>query len=432
MIGEDTSLREPERDYLADTIATLEDDILVGDLGEQHVRELDRNEETLPDWRTFMDRVGEHDLLGVPVPASENGAGLGYVETALTVQAVAYVGCIIHACQVSMSQHGGRTLHEYGTDHIRAEYLRPWLAGEKIAAQAFTEPSSGTDLAHMGTTADRDGDAWVVDGEKRFIDFAGYADFMLVPVRTGGTDGDREGISYFVIEADADGLETIEHQSDWHGYRGSDAQWLRFDSVRVPERNLVGEEGGAWPYITDELNLEHVTMARYCLGSAEDALEVAANYTLHREVDERPIARYQGVSHQLAECVTKLDAAYLLNTRAARCLDAGGMGAGRLESAMTSSFGNEVAFDVADTAMQVMGAIGTTDKYPVERIQRDMRTGRFLGGATEVIKNIIQHDAYDRLADETFDGELVGREYRGLPWTDELSGMAPPPAADDD
>ncbi|MFB6310909.1 MAG: acyl-CoA dehydrogenase family protein [Salinirussus sp.] len=431
MIGDDTSLTSDERDYLTNTIATLENEILVGELGEDHVRDLDRNGETAADWRVFMERVGKHDLLGVPVPKSEHGAGLGFIETALTVQAVAYVGCIIHACQVSMSQHGGRILHEHGTDHVRETYLRPWLAGEKIAAQAFTEPTSGTDLAHMQTTAEREGDSWVITGEKRFIDFAGYADFMLVPVRTGGSNGDRSGISYFVVDADADGLETIEHQSDWHGYRGSDAQWLRFDGVRVPNRNLVGEPGGAWPYITDELNLEHVTMARYCLGAAEEALEVAANYTLHREVDERPIADYQGVNHQLAECVTKMDAAYLLNTRAARCLDEGGMGAGRLESAMTSYFGNEVAFDVADTAMQVMGGIGTTDKYPVERIQRDMRTGRFLGGATEVIKNIIQHDAYERLADDRFDADLVGREYAGRPWSGDEADAAARSAADD-
>lgn len=213
---------------------------------------------------------------------------------------------------------------------------------------------------------------------------------------------------------------------------GSDARWLRFDDVTVPDTNLVGDEGAAWPMITGELNLEHITMARYCLGASEQALELAANYTLHREVDEQRISRYQAVSHQIAESATKLDAAYLLNSRAAKCLDEGGMGAGRMEAAMTSYFGNEVAFDIADTSMQFMGAIGTTDKYPVERIQRDMRTGRFLGGATEVIKNIIQHDVYDRIADDDFDGDLVGAEYKGLPWTTDLDGTRAVAPGDDD
>ena len=432
MIGDDTALTDTERAYLADTIETLRDEVVVGDLGRPFVRALDRNEETAAQWRTFVERAGGHDLLGVPVPRSAEGAGLGYLEAALCVQAVAYVGCIMQACQVSMTQHGGRVLYDFGNDHVRETYLEPWLAGERIAAQAFTEPSSGTDLAHMGTRAERDGDDWIVTGEKRFIDFAGYADFMLMPARTSGADGDRDGISYLVVDADADGIETIEHQSSWHGYRGSDAQWLRFDEVRVPRENLVGEEGNAWAYITRELNLEHVTMARYCLGSAERALEVAANYTQHREVNERPISRYQAVSHGIADAATKLDAAYLLDTRAARCLDAGGMDAGRMESAMAAAFGNEVAFEVADASMQVMGAIGTTDTYPVERIQRDMRTGRFLGGATEVLRNIVQHDVYERLSDEDFDGDLVGREYEGLPWTDEPGAPSADLPADDD
>jgi alkylation response protein AidB-like acyl-CoA dehydrogenase len=107
---------------------------------------------------------------------------------------------------------------------------------------------------------------------------------------------------------------------------------------------------------------------------------------------------------------TKLDAAYLLNTRAARILDRDEMAAGRMEGAMAKGFGNEIAHEVADAAMQVMGGIATTAKYPVERIQRDVRAGRFMGGATEVMRSIVQHDAYDLLRDETFDRDRVGAE----------------------
>ena len=419
MIGSDSTLTEEERDYLAETVSALEDDVFTGRLGREHFRALDDNEETTADWREFMRRCADEDLLGISVPETHGGGGEGYVETVLAEQALGYAGCIIHACQVSLTQHIGRTLYEHGSERVKTEYLEPLLGGERIIAQAFTEPSVGTDLARLQTTGRKSGDEWVIDGQKRFIDFAGHCDFLMVPVRTSGDDGDREGISLFVVDADAEGYEILEHQSpNWHGFRGSDACWIEFDDVRVPDEHLVGEEGNAWPYITNELNLEHITVARYCLGAAERALEIAANYSEHREVNERAVADYQAVNHAVAECATKLDASYLLNTRAARILDRDGLGGGRLEGAMAAWFGNEVAHEIADTSMQVMGGISMTQKYPVERIQRDVRAGRFLGGTTNVLKSVVQHDAYDRLHDEEFPRAYVGRELDESPWTD--------------
>ncbi len=416
MIGEDTSLTEAEREYLADRIETLREEVFVGRLDERHFRELDRNEESREDWAEYVERMGERDFLGIAVPGEYNGAGGTYVETVLAEQAIGYAGTIVHACQASLTQHVGRTMYEHGNERIRESYLAPMLDGELVVSQAYTEPGSGTDLAHMETTAEREGDGWVIRGEKRFIDFAEYGDFYFLPARTSGADGDREGVSLFVVDADADGIELLENQSDWHGFRGTGAAWMAFDDVRVPEENLVGEEGAAWSYITAELNLEHLTVARYCLGASERALEIAANYTTEREVNERPVSRYQAVNHEVAEMATELDAAYLLNTRAARLLDEGGISAGRMEGAMAKWYGNDLAHEIADTCIQIVGGIGTTTSYPIERIQRDVRAGRFLGGASEVMKSIVQHDAYGVLDDESFEGDYVGNELEGLPW----------------
>ncbi len=428
MIGDDTSLTHNERAYLRDRIETLETEVFVGQLGPDHVRDLDRNEETEADWRAFVRRMAEHDFPGISVPERYNGAGGTFVETALAEQAIGYTGAIVHACQISETQHVGRTMYEHGTDHVKETYLAPMLAGDLIVSQAYTEPSSGTDLAHVGTTAEMASGEWILNGEKRFIDFAKYGDFYFTPCRTSGADGERSGVSLFVVPADAAGIDIVQDQSDWHGFRGTGAAWMRFDDVHVPEANLIGDEGAAWDYITDELNLEHVTVARYCLGASERALEIAANYTTHRKVNEQPVSRYQAVNHAVAEMTTKLDAAYLLNTRAARILDANGVSAGRMEGAMAKWFGNDTAFEIADRCIQIMGGIGTTTSYPVERIQRDLRAGRFLGGASEVMKSIVQHDAYGRLEDDAFDGEYVGRETEGVPWRDETEI---PPGADD-
>jgi alkylation response protein AidB-like acyl-CoA dehydrogenase len=410
MIGEDPTLTGEEREYFEETMETLGSSVFVDDLDRQHIEALDRNEESREDWAEYVRRMGKHDLLGIAVPERYNGGGKGFIETVLAEQAIGYAGSIVHACQASLTQHIGRTMYKHGSEHVKERYLAPMCAGEYVVAQAFTEPNSGTDIAHLDTTADRDGDEWVINGEKRFIDFAPYADVLFVPVRTAGESGDRDGLSILVVEGDTDGLHVLERHRDWHGFRGTGAAWIAFDDARVPAENVVGDPGEAWTYITNELNLEHLTIARYCLGAAERGLETAANYTEAREVNERPLASYQGVNHRIAGMATRLDAAYLLNTRAARLLDRDGMAAGRMEGAMAKAFGNEVAHDVADAAMQVMGGIATTDKYPVERIQRDVRAGRFMGGATEVLRSIVQHDAYARLRDETFDHDRVGHE----------------------
>lgn len=410
MIGEDSLLSAAERKYYDETVDALRSDVFVGELDDDHVRALDRNEESPEDWQRYVQRMGEHDLLGIAVPEKYNGGGQGFVETVLAEQAAGYTGSIVHACQASMTQHIGRTMYEHGSEYVKEEYLAPMCAGGYVVAQAFTEPDSGTDIAHLQTSADRDGDEWVISGEKRFIDFAPYADILFVPVRTGGENGDRDGLSVLIVEGDSDGLEILERHRDWHGFRGTGASWITFDDVRVPAENVVGEEGEAWTYLTNELSLEHLTISRYCLGATERALETAANYTEVREVNERPLSSYQGVNHKIADAATRLDASYLLNTRAARILDRDGMASGRMEGAMAKAFGNEVAHDVADIAMQVMGGIATTDKYDVERVQRDVRAGRYMGGATEVMQSIVQHDAYSRMHDEAFDRDRVGNE----------------------
>lgn len=415
MIGSQELLTEEEQAYLDRTLELLDEEVFVGQLGGDHVERLDRNEERETDWSEFVSRLGEHDLLGIAVPETYNGGGQGYIETVLAEQALGYTGGIVHACQASMTQHIGRTMYEHGSEYIKEEYLKPLLAGDRVVSQAFTEPDSGTDIAHLNTTAEHDGDELVIDGEKRFIDFAPYADLLVVPLRTSGSDGDRDGLSVVVVDGDTDGFEIVERHGDWHGFRGTGASWIRFENAHVPAENVIGEEGEAWTYLTNELNLEHLTISRYCLGAAERALEITANYTEHRTVNERPLSRYQAVNHDVAEMATRMDAAYLLNTRAARILDREGLSGGRLEGAMAKQFGNEVAHDVADRCMQLMGGISTTKKYPIERIQRDVRAGRWMGGATEVMKSIVQHDSYDRLRDDAFDAEYVGNELDGRP-----------------
>ena len=428
MIGKDTTLSNNERQYLSDKIDILETEVFVDSLGLEHFDALDDNNESHANWTEYVHRMGTRDLIGIAVPKSHDGPGGSFVETVLAEQAIGYVGTIVHACQISLTQHIGQTMYHHGDEHIHEMYLKPILDGEVIVSQAYTEPSSGTDLARVNTAAEKEGDEWILNGEKRFIDFAQYGDLYFLPARTSGSDGNRDGISLFVIDANTDGIDIRDDMSDWHGFRGTGAAWMSFDNVHVPAANLVGEEGAAWPYITQELNLEHLTVARYCLGASQKALEVAANYTENREVNGQPISDYQAVNHNVAEMATKLDAAYMLNTRAARVLDEEGLSAGRMASAMAKWYGNDLAHEIADDCIQIMGGIATTDNYPIERTQRDVRAGRFLGGASEVMKSITQHYAYKALTSEKFNPAYVGNELDEGPWHDSNAS----PSEDDD
>lgn len=426
MIGNQICLTDDEREYLDQTIETLDSEVFVDRLGPEHFRELDKNEESREDWKEYVQRMAEHGFIGSAVPEEYNGAGDSYIETVLAQQAIGYCGTTVHGCQITLTQQIGGTLYEYGNDHLQENYLKPMLDGEYVVAVAFTEPHVGTDLAHLNTVAERDDDGWIVNGEKRFIDFAPYADFFLLPCRTSGEDGERDGISLVVVDGDADGIDILEDQSDWHGFRGTGASWMSFDSVRVPEENLVGEEGKGWEYLMNGLSLERLTLTRRYLGASQQALEIAVNYTAEREVNNRTVSDYQAVNHKVAEMATKLDAAYLLNTRAARVIDEKGIDSGRMESAMAKWYGTEAAHEIDDTCMQIMGGIGYTKMYPVERMQRDARAGRIVGGTTEVMKSIVQYDTYEKLTDEEFNGEFVGNELDGLPWRAREEKVASP------
>ena len=407
MIGHDTLTAE-ERAYVEQC-----DVFLAERLDPELVARMDRSEVLYPDG--FIRELAEQHYLGAAVPVAEGGGGRSFLEEALLNERVGYHGSAAIACARTFTGHVGWILHRYGTDVQKEKYLRPMLRGEKITAQALTEPGAGSDMAGIQTTARRDGDRYIVNGEKRFLDGAHTANFISCAVRTADGDDPRRTLSVLMVDTDQPGYEILQTHDDWLGFRGLGSAWVRFNDVEVPLENMLGEEHNGWQYLSEQLLLERVYATRAQLGQAHRALEIAATYAEQRETFGKKLKDHQWASFKVAEAATRLDAALLLNDRAARMLDDGLWAEAKMEVAMAKKFGVEAAWQTVDDAMQIVGGIAYTKAYPIERIFRDVRASRFTAGSTEMMALIIQRRAFDKLRDPNFRTELVGHEVDGSP-----------------
>ena len=385
MIGHDM-LTPEERAYQQEC-----DAFLSAQLDPELVERMDRSEVLYP--TEFIKMMAAQHYVGACVPAEAGGGGRTILEDALLNERVGYHGSAALACARTFTSHVGWILNRYGSDAIKERYLGPMMRGEKITAQALTEPGAGSDMAGIQTTARRDGDFYIVNGEKRFLDGAQTAHFISCAVRTAEGDDPRKTLSVILIDTASSGYQVLETHDNWLGFRGLGSAWVRFEDVAVPVENMLGEEGNGWHYLSEQLLIERVCATRAQLGQALRALEIAATYAEERETFGKKLREHQWTSFKVAEAATRLDAAALLNTRAGRLLDAGHW----------------------DDALQIMGGIAYTQKYPIERILRDVRASRLTAGSTEMMALIIQRRAFDKLRDDDFRRELVGHEVDGSP-----------------
>jgi hypothetical protein len=385
---------------------------------------LDRNEIPYP--TDFIRAMGDLGLLGVNVRRESGGRGLGIIHDALISEEVGYWGTAALACARTFTAHVGYVLDRYGSPAIHERYLRPMLAGRKIACQGMTEPTVGSNVAGARTVLRRDGQGWVLNGQKRFIDGAQTADFVLAAARLGESQDARRDFVAVCVDTRDPGFLIRDVQCDWHGFRGMGSSWIEFRDVRVEPEQIVGAPGQGWQILMEELLVERVVMTRAQLGGARRALRIATNYAEHREAFGVSLQHQAVVAFKVAECAAKLDAAYLLDDRAAHLLDRGLGRAATMEVAMAKLVGTEYAWQVADEAIQILGGMGYTTKYPVERIQRDLRAARLTGGSSEMMKLLVQRGAFRRLHDPEFRGEFVSNELEGSPvWGEVLAADEP-------
>jgi alkylation response protein AidB-like acyl-CoA dehydrogenase len=290
----------------------------------------------------------------------------------------------------------------HGTEQQKQKYVGPLLKGDIFAAECLTEPRGGSDFFGTATTAERKGGHFVINGQKRFIVGAEGADYFLVYARTDPKAQPHKALTCFIVDR-GPGVET-QYLYDLMGCRGGGAGRLVFKDVRVPLENVVGQVNGAYAVFNTMMIPERLGTAAMTVGAARPALDVATGYSTRRKAFGQPINQFQGVSFQVAEAAMLLDASRAMVYTTARAVDEGvdHRRVRRLVSE-TKKFVTESCQQIAHNAMQVMGGIGYTNIYPVERIVRDLRLASIWTGTNEIMATIIANEWYREHAQKKAD-----------------------------
>ncbi len=342
--------------------------------------------------REFIVSAARKNLLGLRFAPQYGGRGLNWVGEMAAMEEVGILGSTL-GCHYAMPSIVGEALNVYGTREQKEKYLRPILTAELFCAEALTEPRGGSDFFGATTTARKVGSEYILNGQKRFVVGAEGADVFLVYAKTAPDNPPQQSISLFIIEREM-GIE-VKKVYGLMGTRGGGTGRIIFDQLKIPQSCLVGKENAGGEIFNRMMIPERMTSAGGALGAARGALEVATQYTTRRKAFGRPIMKFQGVNFKIADSIAALDAATSLAYAAARLIDNGG-DARRLVSE-AKKVATEAAWEVVNNAMQVMGGIGYTNVYPVERLLRDIRLMMIWTGTNEIMNLLIQHEYYREL-----------------------------------
>lgn len=342
---------------------------------------------------TIKDKCKELGFYACKFPESVGGAGLSHVDFSLVERELGR-GCM------ALTHFFGRPqniLMACQGDQIE-RYLMPAVRGDKMDALAMTEPAAGSDVRGMKCAAKRDGGDWVINGTKHFISGAEHADFFIVFIATGEDDtprGPKKRITTFLVDRDTpgfsvrDGYKSVSHR----GYKN---MILDFDDCRLPDTQVLGEVDGGFAVMNEWLYATRITVAAMCVGRARRCFDLALNYAADRKQFGQQIGKFQGISFQIADMITEIDAADHLTLASAWRLDQG-LPANR-EIASAKLYASEMLARVTDTTLQVFGGMGLMDDFPVERFWRDARVERIWDGTSEIQRHIISRELLRPLA----------------------------------
>lgn len=337
-------------------------------------------------------RIGELGWLGIPFPEDEGGAGLDTLAYAVAVEEIARVWGSLAIIVAAHTSLGCGPLHLAGSEDQKRRYLVPMASGRVIGAYGLTEPGAGSDAGGTRTTAREDGGGWVIDGAKRFITNAGQAGTYIVTARTGQTARGGAEISAFIVPADTPGF-SVGRLEDKLGLHASATGELRFDAVRVPAENLLGERGTGFRTFLRVLDGGRISIAAMALGLAQAALDASIPYAQSREQFGRPIGTFQGVAFMVADMATEIEAARAMVRRAAWLKDQGREFG--LAAAQAKLFASEVSSRATNAAVQIHGGYGYVTDYPVERYLRDAKLTEIGEGTSQIQRLVIGRKVLD-------------------------------------
>lgn len=365
------------------------------------IKEFDRKQEMAP---FVLKRMGELGIMGICFPVRYGGQGMDFISLGLTCEELEAVDTHL---RVVMSVHTGLcglTLFQWGSEEQKQKFLVPLAKGEKIGCGAFTEPGMGSDVAAMRTSARREGDFYILNGEKMWISLASKADYALVTVRTDTiTSKPSTGLSSLIVDLHSSGVKT----GDIHGklgVRAGSTGWISFQDVRVPVENRIGEEGEGFKITMSAFDHGRYTVGSGATGIIRAALEASVKYAKERTTFGKAISEHQLIQEKIARMSQDYEIARLLYLKAGWLKNQGVRNS--LETSMAKKFATEASFRAADDAIQVHGAYGYSDEYDVERYLRNARGAVIYEGSSEVHVLIQAGYALGRRADKPLRCEL--------------------------
>ncbi len=345
-----------------------------------------RDEEERFDRSLMFDSLAELGLTGIVFPEEYGGAGADYLSYAIAVEELSRV-CA--STGVTLSAHlslGANPIYLFGTESQKQQFLVPLATGEKMGAFGLTEPSAGSDAGSTKTTAVRDGDDWLLNGSKIFITNGGEAEIYVVLARTDKDAKKHHGISAFIVEKGTEGFSFGKKEQKL-GIRSSPTMEIVFENCRIPADNLLGEVGEGFKVAMKTLDGGRIGIGSQAIGIAQGALEQAVAYAKERKQFDKPIAAFQGISFQLADMATQIEAARLMVYNAAYRASAGLSYS--QASAMAKLMASETAMKVATQAVQILGGYGYSREFPVERMMRDAKITEIYEGTSEIQRLVI-------------------------------------------
>ncbi|MGM0760558.1 MAG: acyl-CoA dehydrogenase family protein [Thermodesulfobacteriota bacterium] len=371
----------------------------------QMILDMDADKITFP--KEFLQEAGRRNLMGCRYPQKWGGRDMDWVSTCMVMEEVGVLGYIF-ACTFGVgAELVCDAVVQHGTDAQKEKYVRPLLRGEMFAAECLTEPRGGSDFFGTSTWAENKGDHFLLSGQKRFIVGAEGADYFLVYAKTDFEAKAHKSLTCLIVDR-GPGVDT-GYRYGLMGCRGGGAGRVVFKDVRVPKENVVGQVNNAYAVFNTMMIPERLGTAAMTIGAATPALEVATDYTSKRKAFGTPINTFQGVSFQVAEAAMLLDASRSMVYTTSRAVDCGQDPKliRRLVSE-TKKFVTESCQKAAHNAMQVMGGIGYTNIYPVERIVRDLRLASIWTGTNEIMSAIVANEWYKEQAGG---GSSVSRDF---------------------
>jgi alkylation response protein AidB-like acyl-CoA dehydrogenase len=359
----------------------------VREFGEREIRPIaaeyeaeERYPERLRQQAAALDFVAPH------VPDKYGGAGLDTISTLLITEELWRADPGVGGA-IAAADFGTEMIHEYGEEWMRETWLPAITDGETPIATCISEPAYGSNAAGMSTRAKKEGDGYVVNGEKMWITNGTVADVAIVMAKTNPEAGHR-GITALLTETDVQGYEASRIENKL-GIRAQDTAEVYLDDLYIPAENVIGKVDQGFYQLMEFLAPARADVAAQATGVAQAALNAAINYAVEREQFGQPIGEFQAIQHKLAEMATNIEAGRALAYRAGAAIDAGDDSLGTQLASMAKLFCSEHAVDVTDEALQVFGGAGYVSDHPVERYYRDARITKIYDGTSEIQKNII-------------------------------------------